>query len=150
MRRVLTVALAAGLFFGTMTATPPAHAEHHRSCIGWEYRVRRTTPPDVRDRRVRRLIRCVFAEVGIGSQAAYAVTIASRESGLAPWAYNASSCATGLFQHICTYWDGRAANLPAREFPRHPNSSAWNGRANTWAAAIMVRASGWGAWTTAS
>jgi hypothetical protein len=148
MKRLLTLALAAGLLLGAMTV--PAQAAPGRACTGWQYQVRRTTPPAIRERRVARLIRCVFNEVGIGGQAAYAVVIADRESGLAPWAYNSSSCASGLFQHICSYWPGRAHALPRAQFPRWPDSSVFRARANVWAAARMVKAGGWGAWTTAS
>lgn len=146
MHRLITLVLAGGLALGAVTVT--AHAGS-RACTGWQYQIRRTTAPAVRERRVARLIRCVFAENGIGGQASYAVTIADRESGLAPWAYNSSSGASGLFQHLRSYWPGRARALPSRQFPRHPDSSVFNARANAWAAARMVRASGWGAWTTA-
>lgn len=145
--KVLTLVLMIGLV--AASTTTPAGAEPKRACTGWEYQVRRTTPLAVRDRRVSRLIRCVFREVGIASQADYAVTIAGRESGLAPWAYNSSSGASGLFQHLAVYWPGRAHALPRAQFPRWPDSSVMRARPNAWAAARMVKASGWGAWTTA-
>jgi hypothetical protein len=141
---VITTALV-----GTVVAGAPAHAETSRACTGWEVRVDHRTALSVRERRLKRLIRCVFREVGIPSQGQYATVIADRESGLAPWAYNTSSGASGLFQHLRSYWPGRAHDLPKVEFPRWPVSGVFNARANAWAAAQMVKASGWGAWTTA-
>jgi len=141
---VVTAVVAASVLAGSESlATTP------RACTGWQYRVDHRTPLTARERRIKRLIHCVFDEVGIGSQGDYATVIADRESGLAPWAYNTSSGASGLFQHLRSYWPGRARALPKREFPRWPYSSVFNPRANAFAAAKMVKMSGWGAWTTA-
>lgn len=143
MKRLAVIAAAT-----TLLPTPVA-AETARACTGWEFQVDHQTPPDVREHRMRRLIECVFREVGIPGEVSTAYVIADRESGYAPWALNPSSGAAGLFQHLQNYWPDRAARLPRDEFPRHPDSSVFHPRANVWSAAIMVKASGWGAWSTA-
>lgn len=133
----------------SVLAGSEALAETSRACTGWQYRVEHTTPLTARERRMKRLLKCVFREVGIPGEGEYAGVIADRESGFAPWAYNASSGASGLMQHLRSYWPTRARGLPKAQFPRWPRSSVFNARANAWAAARMVKASGWGAWSTA-
>jgi hypothetical protein len=141
---VVSAVLTTSVFAGSH-----ALAETSRACTGWQYRVEHSTPLTTRERRMKKLIACVFREAGIGEEGDYAKVIADRESGLEPWALNSSSGAAGLFQHIQSYWPGRAHALPRPQFPRWPESSVFNARANAWAAARMVKASGWGAWTTA-
>jgi hypothetical protein len=96
-----------------------------------------------------RLIVCVFAVFAPG-QSAYALAIADRESGFYPWAKNPYSSASGVFQHLASYWPGRAASLNRGWFGKGAwPASVFDPRANAIAAAIMVRNSGWGAWSTA-
>jgi hypothetical protein len=142
-RLVAVLAIAAVLPIGTKAKAA------ERDCVGWMYRVDHRTPAPTRDRRMRHLIHCVFLQLGIPGEVPTAVVVADRESGLAPWALNPSSGAAGIFQHIQSYWPARGRALPREQFPRWPDSSVFNARANVWAAARMVKASGWGAWTTA-
>ena len=144
MRYVVVVALVVGM----LLAGSQSHAKTRRACTGWNYRVDHRTADTVRYRRIIRLVRCVFHELGIAEEVPTAIAVGDRESSFAPWAHNVSSDARGLFQHLGAYWGSRSRALPPIQFPRWPESSAFNARANTWAAARMVRASGWGAWTT--
>jgi hypothetical protein len=148
MKKFLVAALvAAGLTMTTPTTNATAF-EHHpkRPCTGWQYDL---TRPDTRTIRGPRLVRCVFTEVGLASQAGTAVAIAARETGntFDPTAYNTSGCG-GLFQHMLRYWEGRkAAYLPERLWPR-PGKVSWtDALANTWVAAEMVKDAGWGPWS---
>lgn len=85
------------------------------------------------------LIRRVFTERGLASQAEAAVRVAACESGFNPRAYNPSG-ASGLFQHLISYWLARAAGAGS------PGASPFDPWVNTVAAANMVAASGWSAW----
>ena len=76
-----------------------------------------------------------------------AIRVAMCESHLDDEALNRSSGASGLFQHLRRYWPGRARALPDRLFPRRPGP--FSSQANAWAAAMMVRRDGWGAWSCA-
>jgi hypothetical protein len=125
-----------------------AAAGPRRKCIGWEYQIKHKHSMTVRQNRARRLIRCVFAEVGIPGEATTAYIIANRESGYAPWAHNQATDCRGMFQHMGRYWATRARGLPRAQFPRWPNMSAFNARANVWVSAQMVRAGGWSPWST--
>lgn len=86
------------------------------------------------------LIRRVFNERGLGYQAEAAVRVAACESGFNPRAYNPSSGASGLFQHLSSLFPARAAGAGA------PGASPFDPYVNTVAAANMVAASGWSAW----
>jgi hypothetical protein len=146
-QRVIVLLILTGIWM-PMTNQPQAMAGPQGPCSGEKFYVTKRTAPLVREAKVKRLIRCVFTYGGIGAQADFAITIAARESGLVPWVRSWSNC-LGLFQHMERYWDGRARALPRRFFARWPNSSALFARPNVWAAMMMVRASGWGAWATA-
>ncbi len=135
--------------------SPPAQAAWQWSgpCDGWRYGETLThdTPVAVRQRRMRRLIRCIFDRFA-PAEASFAVVIAERESSLYPWAYNRATDCRGLFQHLGRYWPGRVEAYLERDWYRRdkwPELSAFNPHANAIAAAKMVRASGWGAWSTA-
>lgn len=144
--RILGAALACALVVAIGAGTP-AVATGRGPCSAPSYSP--TLAPNVAasDWRARHLIRCVFTYLGLGGQTATAQAIAERESGLYVRARNASSGAAGLFQHLPTYWPGRVRScLGPWRFPRYPNVSIFNPRANTWAAACMVRSSGWAAW----
>ena len=148
MRRLIVLLVLTGMWM-PMMRTPEAIAGPNGPCSGEKFYVTQKTPLLERNAKVKRLIRCVFNYGGIGSQAEFAITIATRESGLNPWAWNRWSDCRGLFQHLGRYWPARAAALPRRFFPAWPNSSAFFARPNVWAAMQMVRANGWGAWSTA-
>lgn len=135
------------------------HADAARTtpCVGWPYRVKPVTRPEVRVRRMKRLTRCVFTEVGIPAQIPTALFIQERESGFWPWAKNpdvAGACraanpygSCGSFQHLARYWPGRVVTyLPRRGFPHWPHVSPLNPLANAIVTARMVKAAGWGPW----
>jgi hypothetical protein len=87
---------------------------------------------------VKQLIRCAAKHYDVGVRKALA--IADRESNFLPRAYNASSCAKGVYQHLCRYWPDRAHDYGFRDW------SAFNGRANIIVTMKMVRRYGWGPW----
>jgi hypothetical protein len=87
---------------------------------------------------VRKLIRCVAAYYHVNADKA--IYVAHRESRFDPDAYNASSCAKGLYQHLCRYWPQRA---DAYGFD---NWSAFNARANVFVTIKMVKRYGWQPW----
>ena len=95
---------------------------------------------DWRDSRfkVKQLIRCAAAYYHVNAERA--LYVARRESRFNPKAFNASSCAKGLFQHLCRYWPERA---DAYGFD---NWSAYNGRANIFVTMRMVKRFGWQPW----
>jgi hypothetical protein len=97
-----------------------------------------------------RLVVCVFAVFAPG-QSAYALAIADRESGFYEWAYNPSSGASGLFQHLASMWPGRAASYLYRGWF---GKGAWppgpmDPRANAIVSARMVADPdiGWAPWS---
>jgi soluble lytic murein transglycosylase-like protein len=87
---------------------------------------------------VKRLIRCAANHWGVS--VAKALDIAERESHFHPKAYNHYSCAKGIYQHICTYWPGRAFKFGFK------GRSAFNGRANIIVSMKMASRAGWGPW----
>lgn len=70
------------------------------------------------------------------------VAIASRESGLDPFAANPTSSARGLYQHILSYWAGRAAAYLRRSWFKVWPVPWWNARAQTIVTVRMMRATG--------
>ncbi|HTG47753.1 MAG TPA: hypothetical protein VK646_08880 [Actinomycetota bacterium] len=89
-------------------------------------------------REVKRLIGCVARFYGVG--AGTAIAIAYRESKFQPRAYNARSCAKGIYQHLCRYWPTRADDYGFAGW------SAFNARANIFVTMRMVRQYGWWPW----
>jgi hypothetical protein len=87
---------------------------------------------------VKRLITCAANHYGVSVD--MALYVANRESHFRPSAYNGASCAQGLFQHLCTYWPGRAHEYGFKGW------SAFNARANTIVTMKMVRRYGWSPW----
>lgn len=87
---------------------------------------------------VRRLIRCVAKRHEVGVRKA--LRIAFRESRYLPHAYNSSSCAKGIYQHLCRYWSERAKAFG------FDDRSAFNARANIFVTMRMVRRYGWDPW----
>ena len=142
MRRatvVLTLAVLAASVLPTGAALASA------PCRGWRFDADASGLGSRREQlRNRRVVRCTFGRVA-PAQVDEAVAVARCESGLDDEAYNGDSGASGLFQHLRRYWPSRARALPSPPFGRRP--SAFSSQANAWAAAKMVRASGWGAWS---
>jgi len=96
-----------------------------------------------------RLITCIFALLAPG-QSVTALMVADRESNFYEWAFNASSGASGLFQHLASYWPGRAAAYLKRgwfgkgTWPLGP----FDPRANAIVTAMMVGPEGdWSPWS---
>jgi soluble lytic murein transglycosylase-like protein len=89
-------------------------------------------------RQVKRLVRCTARHWGVSIRTA--LHVAQRESNFRHRAYNGSSCASGIFQHLCHYWPGRARVYGFR------NRSAFNARANIIVTMRMVRRGGWDPW----
>jgi soluble lytic murein transglycosylase-like protein len=87
---------------------------------------------------VKQLIRCAARHYGVSVTKALA--IARRESRFNPKAYNSSSSAEGLYQHLRRYWPGRAYAYGFKGW------SAFNGRANAIVTMRMVKRHGWGPW----
>lgn len=88
--------------------------------------------------KVKKLIRCAAGYYHVSVERA--LYVARRESRFNPRAYNSSSCAKGLYQHLCRYWPGRADAFG------FDNWSAYNGRANVFVTMRMVKRYGWGPW----
>lgn len=122
-------------------------------CSGW--RLGENLTPDMwnadpsrGELMMQRLIGCVFTNFAPGNSG-IALYVANRESSFYPWAKNPSSSASGLFQHLASYWPGRAAAYLERGWfgkGAWP-ASVFDPRANAIAAAKMVAASGWGPWS---
>jgi len=90
---------------------------------------------------VRRLVLCAANYYHVPGGPAKALAIANRESRLNPRAYNASSGALGVYQHLRRYWPGRADAYGFRGW------SGFNGRANVIVTMKMVRhLGGWWPW----
>ena len=89
-------------------------------------------------RQVQRLVRCAARHWGISVRTA--LYVAGRESNFRHRAYNDSSCASGIYQHLCHYWPGRARTYGFRD------RSAFNARANIIVTMRMVRRGGWDPW----
>lgn len=99
-------------------------------------------PPRIERAHNRRVILCAFRRVAPG-QGARAVDVARCESGLDDEASNGGRY-LGTFQHARRYWPGRARSLP--NWVAGPSPGAFHALANAWAAARLVRSSGWSPW----
>lgn len=134
MRRTVgaTLILTAALTFLPAFTAPPAEA--------YTYTPKRICNIDWREGRwhVKKLIRCAANHWDVGVRKA--LYVADRESDFRPKAYNRSSCAKGVFQHLCRYWDGRAYTYGFK------GKSAYNARANIIVTMKMVRRHGWSPW----
>jgi soluble lytic murein transglycosylase-like protein len=87
---------------------------------------------------VKHLIRCAARHWGVNPDKA--IAIAHRESLFHPHAYNSSSCAKGIYQHLCRYWPDRAYSYGFK------GRSAFNARANVIVTMRMVKRYGWVPW----
>lgn len=83
------------------------------------------------------MISSIFSSLGLDPNAG--VRVATCESGLNPGASNGGRF-LGLFQQAAQYWAGRAAQYGMA------GRSAFDGYANAYVSARMVRDGGWGPW----
>ena len=147
MRKVLIPALAIGLLFGAMTATPAAaHGSHGPlKWSGWQWE--NCALPSHTDQQVQRLIRCAVDHFPTSLRTA--LYVADRESGYETHADNGTCCA-GVYQQHTSYWPGRVAAYN-RAMPRRldVSTSVYNGRANVLVSIRMAHRSSWAAWSTA-
>ena len=132
--RHLGVALA---LFAVLTLFPMASATAAENTTSGTVRVcridwRRSTW------HVRKLIRCAASHYDVGVRRS--LRVAFRESRYRPRAFNSSSCAKGIYQHLCRYWSDRA------ETYGFSDRSAFNARANIIVTMRMVRRAGWAPW----
>jgi hypothetical protein len=133
----------------TVIAAPTAA----QARISWQQRwteARFKTLDWPKDRFGEREIRLTI-QAAFGDQASTATRVAECESGLNPRAYNSSSGASGIFQHLRRYWRGRVLSLTSTtgRWAMRETASVFNARANIIVAARMVQGSGWGAWSCA-
>lgn len=91
------------------------------------------------------------AAVRFGLPEGRLICIVNRETG-GSWnefAYNADSGASGLFQHLRSYWSGRVSTYRSWAPPKlriRSGVSPFNARANVLVSARMLAAGGWGHW----
>ena len=146
MRRVFTLALVLGLLAGAMStaSAEPSWAERQRSA---RFRSLEGSDRTFSDREVVLTVKAAFRRIAPG-HVSTALRVADCESGFNEYAYNSSSGASGVFQHLAHYWPGRTT-LPRSTGPLRVRvgASVFNARANAIVAAYMVRSSGWGAWS---
>lgn len=95
--------------------------------------------------------RCVAAKVE-GVTAAEMLNVAACESGHNAYAVSESGTFRGLFQHHREYWPTRvrsAQKIARRELGAELRAGVFNARSNAFVTAVMVKRSGWGAWSCA-
>ena len=142
MRLTLTIFLMLGLFVSI------AHAEP-----SWRER-RQTARYQTLDypdsafsvRELRLTLKAVSRIKGFSYSRA--TCIAERESGFNEHAYNSSSGASGIFQHLRSYWPSRAAAYTSITGPlaTHRSPSPFNGRANIIVSGTMMSRGQWYHW----
>lgn len=139
-RRGLAVAL---ILTAILTISPAPTSGASTTTSRYTYVPKKICPIEWRKGRwhVKQLIKCAAKHWGVSPTKA--LHVADRESDFRPRAYNRSSCAKGVYQHLCRYWPGRAHNYGFKDWP------AFNARANIIVTMKMVRRYGWSPWTTA-
>lgn len=132
--------LATLILTAMILAFPVGQASAYDRTESYTYTPRKICAIDWRlgSREVKKLIRCAATYYGV--DATKALAIADRESKFQPRAYNASSCAKGIYQHLCAYWPDRAYAYGFKD------RSAFNARANIIVTMKMVRRYGWAPW----
>jgi soluble lytic murein transglycosylase-like protein len=141
-RRLRRMILATLILTAILTTVPAAQASAATATreTRYTYYPSKVCPIDWRRGTyyVKQLIRCSAKHYGVSVSKALA--IANRESNFRPRAYNGSSCAKGIYQHLCRYWPGRAYTYGFK------NWSAYNARANIIVSMRMVKRFGWAPW----
>ena len=130
--------VGATLILTAMLTLLPASAVPHAEA--YSYTPDRICDIDWREGRwhVKQLIKCAARHWDVSVHRA--MYVANRESDFRPRAYNRSSCAKGVFQHLCRYWPDRAFAFGFKDW------SAFNARANIIVTMKMVRRYGWSPW----
>jgi len=82
---------------------------------------------DGRATAVEHVVRSAADEYGVDPDLMLSI---QRCEGSVPWAYNRSSGAAGLYQHLLRYWPGRAAAVGAPDAPWY--DPVTNARAAAW------------------
>lgn len=106
-------------------------------------------------KRVKRIIRCAVERWPVPGGASKAISVATCESGLWPWAVGGDNL--GIFQHKDDYWMSRVRTYLK---PRWFNDSQWErlttkpsgaflARANILVSIKMAHRGGWGPWACA-
>src|SRR5580765_2719870 len=125
MRFALTTVLVAGLL---LTATPASAV--HRPC---------NYPHTVRGNKM--TVSCFAKRMNVGPDGARA--IANRESSFNEFAWNDSSGAAGLYQHLIKYWSSRVWHYRRALNKFHVKHRSWhNPRAQAVVTFKMVKAQG--------
>jgi hypothetical protein len=132
--------IALALFMFTLNAlfAPPAHAEAPCMQRSW---IPRVMPTAEKEWRVVRLADCA-ADRWWPGHTREVLAIAWRESHYNPFAENPYSSASGLYQHILSYWPGRAAFYLDPHWFRVWPVPWWNARAATIVSVRMMAAQG--------
>jgi hypothetical protein len=132
-------AIVATLILTATLSILPAFAAPHQA-QAYTNTPKRICDIDWREGRwhVKKLIRCAANRWDVGVRKA--LYVADRESDFRPRAFNRSSCAKGVFQHLCRYWDGRAYAYGFK------GKSPYNARANIIVTMKMVKRYGWSPW----
>lgn len=133
MKRTLTTGLVLALLLGVMSTPAQARSVSRECRFGTGTRAMRQT------------IWCLTRKYPVPGGHREAVYIAHRESRFQHNAWNASSGACGIYQHLSRYWPGRYRQyVPDRLKPAPDNCR--NGRTNIIVTVFMVRRGGWGPW----
>lgn len=140
LRRTLVPTLILTAMIFTTFPVAQASASTNTSGTRYTYTSSKICPIKWRQStwKLKRLLRCAARYYGVNVDKA--LEIAKRESRFVPTAYNATTCAKGIYQHLCKYWPTRAYDFGFRDW------SAYNARANIIVTMKMVRRYGWGPW----
>lgn len=139
MRKFITLVLLAFLFNPPTAYADVAPREAKVCMFQGMQRGKWTNDENVRT------IKCFARKFGVSvDQALY---VAYRESRYNEWAFNDSSNAAGLYQHLLRYWAARADSYPNWQRWMRIRSDCWcNPRINAFVTVMMVREGGWGPW----
>lgn len=102
-------------------------------------------------REVQLTVRSAARIFGIRSSTGRAFCIAERESGWNEYAFNSSSAASGIFQHLRSYWSGRVAayrSTARSSLTIRSGASPFNARANVLVSVRMMAQGQWYHWSS--
>lgn len=138
-RTILAAAVAACMAVGVA----PAAAHHGGQHEYMERRCRygELDPGVQTQREMRATIECAVRRWPVPGGLSMALLVASHESGLQADAYNSSSGACGIYQHLIRYWPGRQDQADRPWMPI--GESCKNGRANIIVSIRIAHRLGW-------